>query len=273
MTTPVESTAAFYDALAPMFDVMTDWDARLAVEGPFLKSVLAGVGTGWLLDAACGSGGHALALAKWGYRVVGADVSPVMVALARRKATETGLSVPFAVSELAGLSNAFSAPNAGGADSAVRFDAILCLGNSLPHLLTQGELIAALQGMAGVLKPGALVILQNLNYDLRWRTQPRFFAAQGGMLDGQEVLVWRFADYDLAAGRIAFHIALFRKGERDWGIQVHTTPQRPLFQADLTLALIQAGFDHIQTYGRLALPAEPFEPDRSPDLVITARRQ
>ena len=26
----MDATTAFYDALAPMFDVMTDWNARLA---------------------------------------------------------------------------------------------------------------------------------------------------------------------------------------------------------------------------------------------------
>ena len=110
---------------------------------------------------------------------------------------------------------------------------MLCLGNSLPHLLTQADLVAALRGMASVLRPGGLLILQNLNYDLRWQKQPRWFAAQGGELDGQPVLVWRFADYDVPAGRIDFHIALFRQGERDWKVDVHTTPQRPLFQVDL----------------------------------------
>ena len=32
----MDNPTDFYDALAPMFDVMTDWDARLASEGPFL---------------------------------------------------------------------------------------------------------------------------------------------------------------------------------------------------------------------------------------------
>jgi hypothetical protein len=91
------------------------------------------------------------------------------------------------------------------------------------------------------------------------------------------VLVWRFADYDQAAGRIAFHIALFRKGEgtaavRDWDVQVHTTPQRPLFYADLISGLGEAGFADIQAYGRMAIPFEPFHPERSGDLVVIARK-
>ncbi len=190
----------FYDALAPMFDVMTDWTARLSTEGPFLKAVLEEAGARSVLDAACGSGGHALALAEWGYAAAGVDASPVMVDMARRKAADVGLDVPFAVADLGGLAALVQGrqddDSALGVQRLAPYDAVLCLGNSLPHLLTQSDLVQALRGMAAMLVPGGLLVLQNLNYDMRWRKQPRWFAAQGGQLDGREVLVWRFADYD-----------------------------------------------------------------------------
>lgn len=255
------SAADFYDALAPMFDVMTDWDARLAVEGPFLCAQLEAVAARRVLDFACGSGGHALWLAERGYAVVGLDISPAMIRLARQKAQAHGVDVSF---EVIGPGEMPTLPGA-------PFDAVLCLGNSLPHLLTQDELIAALRAMARALRPDGVLILQNLNYDLRWVKQPRWFAAQGGELAGQPVLVWRFADYDAPAGRIAFHIALFRRVGVEWTVEVHTTPQRPLFRADLLAALAEAGFERVQTFGRMALPAEPFEADRAGDLVVVAR--
>ncbi len=257
------SSDDFYDALAPMFDVMTDWEARLAAEGPFLRAALEEVRAARVLDAACGSGGHALALASWGYEVVGADASPVMVQMAREKAQAAGLNVPFAV---AGLTDLAGVPGLG------TFDAVLCLGNSLPHLLTQADLVAALRAVADILKPGGLFVTQNLNYDLRWQRQPRWFAAQGGTLDGQEVLVWRFADYDAPAGQIAFHIALFRKAAGGWQVQVHTTPQRPLFQADLLAALAEAGFGEVRSYAGMTASPAPFDPTSSGDLVVVARR-
>jgi glycine/sarcosine N-methyltransferase len=254
----MDNPTDFYDALAPMFDVMTDWTARLSAEGPFLKSVLDEAGARRVLDAACGSGGHALWLARQGYEVAGADVSPVMIALAQEKAAADGVGVPFVVSDLANL------------QASAVYDAVLCLGNSLPHLLTQDDLVAALRGMAGVLRPGGALVLQNLNYDLRWQKQPRWFMAQGGVLDGQEVLVWRFADYDVPAGCIAFHIALFRKDAPNWQVEVHTTPHRPLFRADLLAALTEAGFIEPCTYGRMARPDEAFDVSRSGDLVVVA---
>ena len=264
MSQSQQNVTGFYDALAPMFDVMTDWEQRLAAEGPFLREILREVGARRVLDAACGSGGHSLALAKWGYSVSGADVSAGMVALARLKATEAGLEdLPFIQASLAELPEQFPA---------AQFDAVVCLGNSLPHLLSQEDLVAAFRGMANIIRPGGLLITQNLNYDLRWRTQPRFFAAQGGTLNGNEVLVWRFADYNQPVGRIAFHIALFQKGPVDWQVEVHTTPQRPLFAADLIAALESEGFGSIRSYGAMALPAAPFDPNSSPDLVLVAQK-
>lgn len=260
----MERFSDFYDALAPLFDLMTDWEARLAAEGPFLRRMLEGCGVARVLDAACGSGGHALALARWGYAATGADASPVMVALAERKAAAAGLAVPFFVTDLARLPDAFA--------GAPPFEAVLCLGNSLPHLLTQDELVTALRGMAGILRPGGLLITQNLNYDLRWRTRPRSLALQSGVMDGCEHLVWRFADYDETASRIAFHIAVFRRGESGWNVQTHTTPQRPLFQADLLAGLAAAGFGEAQSFGKMEWPAPAFEPETSPDLVVVARR-
>jgi|YNPBryantNP2012_1023418.scaffolds.fasta_scaffold00718_13 glycine/sarcosine N-methyltransferase len=256
------SPADFYDALAPMFDVMTDWDARLSIEGPFLRDQLEAAGARRVLDFACGSGGHALWLAERGYAVVGVDISPAMIRLAQQKAQARGVNATFAVigpdETLAGLGEPF--------------DAVICLGNSLPHLLTQAALVAALRQMAHLLRPDGVLILQNLNYDLRWQRQPRWFAAQGGELDGRSVLVWRFADYDVPAGRIYFHVALFRQAGRDWAVEVHTTPQRPLFRADLLAALAEAGFERDRAFGRMALPAEPFDAGKSADLVMVARR-
>jgi ubiquinone/menaquinone biosynthesis C-methylase UbiE len=103
MASSAEAAETFYDALAPLFDVMTDWDARLAAEGPFLRQLLDAAGAVTVLDAACGSGGHALWLARQGYQVAGADVSRGMIALAQEKATAAGLGVPFVVADLAHL--------------------------------------------------------------------------------------------------------------------------------------------------------------------------
>jgi SAM-dependent methyltransferase len=254
------NAASFYDRLAPFFDVMTDWPSRLEVEEPFLSALLEQVGARSVLDAACGSGGHALALARRGYRVIGTDVSAVMIALAREKSAQIG-NVSFFVAGLGDLAHRFSP-----------FDAALCLGNSLPHLLTEADLRRALADLATSLRPGGILLLHNLNYDQRWQLRPRWFAVDSGIYQGHRILVWRFADYlDTPERRINFHIALFREEEDEgWVVEVNSTPQRPIFQADLDRWLPAAGLTDITYYGDLT--GAPFVPDASPDLVAVARR-
>jgi glycine/sarcosine N-methyltransferase len=257
---PHLDATAFYDRLAPLFDVMTDWASRLEVEGPFLFQCLEHIKAQTILDAACGSGGHALALAERGYDVLGTDISPTMIELARAKAGSVQ-NANFRVTELGDLSARF-AP----------FDAALCLGNSLSHILDETDLAQALADLAACLRPGGLLILHNLNYDRRWRTRPRWFNVDSGFHQDRQVLIWRFADYlETPEPRINFHIALFQQSEDGvWSVEVNSTPQRPLFQADLARLLPAAGLTDITYYGDLT--GAPFDPAQSPDLVAVARR-
>jgi glycine/sarcosine N-methyltransferase len=258
----VEATS-FYDRLAPLFDVMTDWEGRLEVEEPFLLRQLESVEAHTLLDAACGTGGHALALAARGYQVTGTDISPAMIELAHAKRAKRAgdQDVRFSVAGLGDLASRFSP-----------FDATLCLGNSLPHLLSAAELRRAVEDLVATLRPGGILILHNLNYDRRWQARPRWFGVNSGVCQGRQVLIWRFADYyDAPQPRIAFHIALFEQAEDGrWSVQVNTTPQRPVFWAELDDLLPSAGLTGIRYYGDLT--GSPFDPQSSPDLVVVARK-
>lgn len=52
-----------------------------------------------ILDVGTGTGFLAVGLARAGYRVTGIDISPAMLARARRKAREAGVSVPFVLGD------------------------------------------------------------------------------------------------------------------------------------------------------------------------------
>jgi SAM-dependent methyltransferase len=57
-----------------------------------------------ILDAGCGTGSYSIELARRGYRVSGLDLSPELVAEARKKSMELTLPMSFAVGELSQLS-------------------------------------------------------------------------------------------------------------------------------------------------------------------------
>lgn len=244
----------FYDRLAPFYDTMNDWSARLAFELPFLQQLFTQRNARSVLDAACGSGRHAVAFAQLGLRAAGADASPAMIALARQHAAEAGADVRFEVAGFRDLAAYFSEP----------FDALVCLGNSLVHVLTDDEMAATLRAFRDRLRPGGLLVLHNLNYDKRWREKPRFFAPNGGIVGGREALIWRFADY--GEQFITFHTALFTKQDGGWRVEVNSALQRPWQRGELFGQLTFAGFTHIQFHGDLS--GAPFDKDVSGDLVI-----
>ena len=274
MTTQTLESREFYDRQAAVYEVMNDWPSRLAFELPFLRRALEHARARTLLEVACGGGHHAIALALEGYTVSGADLSAAMIDLARRNAAQPDVSIRFEQAGFADIGTPFN----------VTFDAVLCLGNSLPHVLTEEDQLAALTAMHGRLRHGGVLVLQNLNYDLRWKSRPRFFALNPVTLDGRPALVWRIADYHDPATRVAgldgpcpepglitFHIATIEQdAEGKWQATVRSTLQRPLFANDLTRWLAQVGFQDATLFG--GMDASTFDSGSSPDLVIVARK-
>ena len=249
----------FYDCLAEFFDVMTDWQSRLVVELPFIEATFARHNVQSVLDCACGTGGHAIALAQGGYRVIGSDISEQMIARANANAERAGVTIPFVVAHFQDL---YSTLNA-------QFDAVLCLGNSLPHVLTDADALKSLLNMRVCLRSGGVLILHNVNYDKRWKEKLRWFALNSGLLGERETLVWRFADYNETSGLITFNIALFTRNEKGgWSVDVQSTPQRPYRQSEIEMLLRRAGFREIAFYGNLQ--GEPFDVEKSLDLVVVA---
>ncbi len=254
------SQTPLYDALSDDYDRFVDWPARLDYELPFIEAQLAAVDARRVLDAACGTGHHALALAARGYDVVGADRSVGMIARARANAA-------------AGLTNARFVEAGFGALAASEggsFNALLCLGNSLPHVRTAGALHAALCDFAAVLQPGGLLIIQNRNFDAVMSVRDRWMGPQAHREDGSEWLFVRFYDFN-PDGTITFNVLILRRGAHGaWEQQAEATTLYPLLRDELTAALASAGFADVLCYGDMT--GAPFNAEASGNLVITARR-
>jgi glycine/sarcosine N-methyltransferase len=247
-----------YDALAADYDRFVHWDARLAHELPFFERLFGEHDVERVLDAACGTGHHAIALTHRGYDVFGADLSVPMIERARQNAErQNAADVTFAVAGLGDL-----------ASLGERFDAVLCLGNSLPHLLTAAAVAEALSDFAAVLRPGGLLVIQNRNLDRVWAERARFMPPQVHHEDGREWLFVRF--YDFHTLTLTFNMLRLRRGPEGWAQDVDSTELRPIFWRDLGLGLAEVGFAHADYYGDYE--GLPFDAQKSSDLIAVAHR-
>jgi glycine/sarcosine N-methyltransferase len=252
-----------YDAISKDYDRFVNWPARLAVELPFiLKQLINTVGsTGRVLDTACGTGMHAISLAQHGFHVTGADLSQGMIDRARVNAEQAGVNVNFEVIGFQYLPHAFGKK---------RFDALLCLGNSLPHILELSELATTLVDFADCLRPGGILVLQNRNFDAIMSHRERWMEPQAYRDAEAEWLFFRFYDFD-ADGLISFNIVtMYRQGMNPWSHRVTATRLYPLRQKELNTALGNSGFINTTAYGNMS--DTPFDPETSGNLVIVTHR-
>lgn len=250
-----------YDSLSEDYDRFVSWSGRLAFEMPFIEKVLSQVKPVnrplQVLDSACGTGMHTIELSRRGYIAAGADLSAGMIARARENARSAGVSVDFRVAGFGELASHFQG-----------FDAVLCLGNSLPHILTEEALQASLQDFAGCLRTGGLLLIQNRNFDAVMAQRERWMGPESHREEDEEWVFLRFYDFD-PDGRITFNIVtLHRKGHSVWEQKVDSTRLYPQVQAELTQSLRKAGFQIKALFG--GMNGEPFNPQTSGNLVISA---
>ncbi len=251
-------TTALYEGLGAAYDAMVDWAGRLEREWPFLSRYFEAAGVRTVLDVGCGTGGHAIRFAQAGLQVVGADPSQAMVAQARKNSA--GISgVEFIV---AGFGHLQETVGSG-------FDAVTCLGNTLPHVLSAPELRATLQDIRGVLRPGGLLILQQLNYDRIISRRQRYLGVSSGQENGREILFFRF--YDYGPELLTFNMVTFRRqDDGSWIFDVYSSPMRPIQQSELLDTLRKTGFGRLETFGDYQ--GHVFDPETSNDLVVVAWR-
>jgi SAM-dependent methyltransferase len=251
-----------YDNFSTDYDRFVDWSARLAAELPFIERGLQAVEARQVLDAACGTGMHAIALAQRGYNVTGADLSVPMIERARANGKAAGVDVRFKVAGFGELSTKVGSG----------FDALLCLGNSLPHVLTKADLRTTLADFAACLRPGGLLLIQNRNFDAVLARRERWMEPQVHQEGSREWLFLRFYDFN-PDGTLTFNVVTLRRqgAGRDWSQKVATTRLWPHQQQELTAALVAAGFEEVTCWGNMQ--GVPFDSQASPNLVVIAQRR
>ncbi len=250
-----------YETLSSDYDRFVDWPNRLALELPFITDKLQENSARTVLDAAAGTGMHAIALVQQGYQATGADISRGMVEQARLNALEAGAPVRFAIAGFGELAHTFGT---------ACFDALLCLGNSLPHLLSRNDLDKTLTDFAATLKPGGMLLIQNRNFDAVVANHVRWMEPQAYSENGTEWIFQRFYDFE-PDGLLTFNMVILKRlGHGSWSQEVISSRLRPILKFELLLSLSEAGFNTFKLYGQMG--GAVFDADLSPNLVVLAHK-
>jgi glycine/sarcosine N-methyltransferase len=254
-----------YEQIASHYGEITGEESRSGPAKEFLAELRRRHPFSSVLDVACGTGLHAVMLAEMGAAVTAADLSPAMLHRAQARASHLphlalGDS-PGAPLPSPGSIRFIQAPMQ---DLAARlagpFDAILCLGNSLPHVLDGAELHAALAGFARLLAGGGVLVLQLLNYA---RILARGERIVGVTRAGPDEFV-RF--YDFLDGLVRFNVLTLRWHDGRCESELASALLRPYTRADLEPALRAAGLARIDFHAGMNFA--PFDEQQSDTLMI-----
>lgn len=197
-----------------------------------------GVGPGSrLLDAGCGTGRCALALARKGYRVTGVDASPDLLWEARRKTAPEELALIFEREDLLSLA------------AQAAFDGILCRG-VLNDLLDDASRQEIFRVFARALRPAGVLLLDVVE----WQTTAHQYRRAQRLTKQIET----------ERGTLTFH-CLTRLSPETRSLQIterhqlrrgaelitshYTCAMRCWGQEELATCFIQAGFEHILYLG------------------------
>jgi SAM-dependent methyltransferase len=206
METP-SSCADFYDRLAPFYHLLYgDWYKAVSEQGEALSLLLGelGVFPGQRIhDAACGIGTQSIGLLNAGYQLSASDISSLAVDRFNTEVTVRKLTADAWVDDLRFLTSVES-------DSMA---AVIACDNSLPHLLTDEEILISLQAMHRCLRPDGVVILSVRDYasierkspdvkpyGMRYQGTDRFMAVQVWEWEGERYVLRMYLTTESADG-------------------------------------------------------------------------
>jgi SAM-dependent methyltransferase len=218
---------------------------------------------GPIVELMCGTGRVLLPLARAGFQITGVDVSPLLLAQARRKLEAAGLLDQVAL-QLADLRQWHS-------ESIYRL-AIIAL-NSFMHFSDPADHLAALASIHRALRSDGLLVIDLFNPDLREIVQQNgqiFLDKTFVTSDGTQVQksVVQVADPATQISQVTF---LYDELDAEGRLRRTTLPftMRWFYRYELEHLLARAGFVIEMIYGSYDL--DDYQSD-SPQLLVIARK-
>ncbi|KKI91468.1 hypothetical protein WQ54_14435 [Bacillus sp. SA1-12] len=231
-------TEKFYDNIAEKYHwFFSSWDDVMERQMKNLVPQLRNYNADTILDCSCGTGLQAIGLAKVGFDVVGTDLSQNMLDKAQRNATEAKVNLRLLKSDLRELNS-----NVVGL-----FDAVICMGNSIPHLMSEIDLKKALKNIYNCVNQSGVAIFEMRNYDKMLSEKPRFLPMRiNDEKDGKFVSVLYVFDYLEKIVRFNIVYLIEDKNSGNKSMEVESVDYNPIKSEIFKKLLLEARFKEIE---------------------------
>jgi len=180
-------TEEFYDKIAQKYHwFLSSWDNVMDRQLKMLIPVLNENNVKTILDCACGTGLQTIGLKKSGYQIIGSDLSTGMLEKANQNANEENLKIQFVKSDFRELSKKIPE----------KFDAVICLGNAISHLMNNKDLSDALGNIYEKVNDNGIAIFEMRDFDAMLKDKNRFQPMRiNDVKDNKSVSVFFVYDY------------------------------------------------------------------------------
>ena len=180
---------------------------------------------GKALDLGCGSGFQSIPLADLGFSVLSVDTSGVLLDELRKRAEDR---------EIQAVLGDIRDPGVYTAEGP--FEAALCMGDTLTHLGTTGEVEALLCDVRGAMEQVGTLILEFRDYTEELKGADRAIPVR---MEDDRIMA-TFLEYE--AGRVNVHDIVFEKGAQGWEAKKSAYQKLRLGAEEVAGLLERAGF-------------------------------
>ena len=202
-----------------------------------------------ILELGCGTGGHALPLARRGYDVTGVDCSEQMIAIAKTKATQANLSVEFQQGDIRNL------------ELEQTFDAVISMFAVMSYQTTNDDLTTAFRTARHHLEPGGVFVFDAWFGPavLTQRPSDRYKTIE---VDGERIIRFASPVLDILQHTVQVNYKILRlRDDRVVDEVDESHLMRFLFPQEIAYYLAEAGFKLLKLCPFMELNRQPTEQD------------
>lgn len=240
----------FYTSIAPHYQHIFPFNPA---QIEFLRNVLPYNGAR-ILDVGCATGDLAFALTHFGFPTWAFDFDAQMVQIAQKTKQEDSMFPVFEQLDMRQIDERFPESY---------FDTVICFGNTLVHLLNDGDIHKFIQAAFKVLSPEGKLTIQILNYQHILENQVKSLP----LIDNEHIRFERNYEFGDESGLIDFNTKLTVKST---GQEIrNSTKLYAIRQNKLQEILEEAGFSAIEFFG--SFNREPITATSLP-LVLTCQK-